>query len=51
MELDEVEVLSEAVRAAVHPDAVIIIGMRLDEMMGDDMQALIVATAIDTPTK
>lgn len=47
VELDEVEILSEAVREAVHPDANIIIGMRLDEMMGDDLQALIVATAID----
>lgn len=51
LELDEVEVLSEAVRAIVHPDANIIIGMRLDEMMGDDMQALIVATAIDDTAK
>lgn len=47
VELDEVEALSEAVRGEVHPDANIIIGMRLDEMMGDDMQALIVATAIE----
>lgn len=46
--LDEVEIISEAVRSAVHPDANIIIGMRLDEKMGDDLQALIIATAIDS---
>jgi cell division protein FtsZ len=44
--LDEIENLSEAVRNAVHPDANIIIGLRLDERMGDDMQAMIIATAI-----
>lgn len=49
--LDEIESLSEAVRAAVHPDANIIIGMRLDEMMGDDMQVLIIATAISQENK
>lgn len=44
--LDEVEELCAAVREAVHPEANIIFGMREDDMLGDDMQAMIIATGI-----
>ena len=45
--LDEVEILCAAVREAVHPEANIIFGMREDDALGDDMQAMIIATGID----
>lgn len=43
--LDEVEVLATAVQEAVHPDANIILGLRLDAVEIDDLQVLIIATA------
>jgi cell division protein FtsZ len=45
--LDEVEALATAVQEAVHPDANIILGLRLDKTEGDELQALIIATAIE----
>jgi cell division GTPase FtsZ len=47
MGLDEVEALATAVQEAVHPDANIILGLRLDKTEGDELQALIIATAIE----
>lgn len=46
--LDEVEILCAAVREAVHPEANIIFGMREDDTLGDEMQAMIIATGLDT---
>ena len=45
--LDEVEILCAAVCEAVHPEANIIFGMREDDTLGDDMQAMIIATGIE----
>ena len=44
--LDEVETLAAAVQELVHPDANIILGLRLDKSESDELQALIIATGI-----
>lgn len=44
--LDEVEALATAVQEAVYPDANIIRGLRLDAVESDDLQVLIIATAL-----
>lgn len=45
--LDEVEVLATAVQEAVHPDANIILGLRLDAVESDDLRVLIIAAALE----
>ena len=51
VELEEIETLSSAVRTDVHPEANIIFGLRTDDMMGDDLQAMIIATTFEESTK
>lgn len=51
VELEEIETLSSAVRTDVHPEANIIFGLRTDDMMGDDLQAMIIATTFEENTK
>lgn len=51
VDLDEIEKLSSAVRSDVHPEANIIFSLRTDDMMGDDLQAMIIATIFEKDTK
>ena len=51
VELEEIDTLSSAVRRDVHPEANIIFGLRTDDMMGDDLQAMIIATTFEENTK
>lgn len=47
--LEEIDNLSAAVRTIAHPEANIIFGIRLDDSLGDDLQAMVIATSFEHP--